>query len=149
MVVSWSLDKLGPICRSAEDDAIVYYYLKGTDGKDYGSVDHAFNYHSRQDIKKLRIAYADNYFKRLPKDAMEWAVLKTLKNMGLNVRPVSFPDSGVYTFRMADLILAVESAAAFDELTRTGRDSLLELQHRGAWPNNFRATAVHSRSGIH
>lgn len=139
MVLSWSLDKAGPICRSAEDDAIVYYYLKGTDGKDYGSVDHAFNYNPKQDVKKLRIVYSDNYFKRLPKDAIEWTVLETLKNMGVNVRPVSFPDSTVYTFRMADLILSAESAAAFDELTRSGRDSLLEQQHQGAWPNNFRA----------
>jgi Asp-tRNA(Asn)/Glu-tRNA(Gln) amidotransferase A subunit family amidase len=41
MVLCWSLDKAGPMSRSAEDNAIVYYYLKGTDGKDYGSVDHA------------------------------------------------------------------------------------------------------------
>lgn len=139
MVLSWSLDKPGPICRSAEDDAIVYYYLKGTDGKDYGSINHAFNYHQNRDIKKLRVAYAGNYFKDLPKDAPEWKVLETFKKMGLKLQPVTFPDSAVYTFRMCDLILAVEASAAFDELTRTGRDSLLEQQHRGALPNNFRA----------
>ncbi|HZH37838.1 MAG TPA: amidase, partial [Flavisolibacter sp.] len=48
MVLCWSLDKAGPISRSAEDNAIVYYYLKGTDGKDYGSVDHAFNYYQKR-----------------------------------------------------------------------------------------------------
>jgi len=139
MMFSWSLDKPGPICRSAEDDAIVYFCLKGTDGRDYGSVDHAFNYHPRQDVKKLRIAYAGNYFKALPKDAPEWAVLEVFKNMGVDVKPVIFPDSAVYTFRMGDLILAAEASAAFDGLTRSGRDSLLEQQHRGALPNNFRA----------
>jgi Asp-tRNA(Asn)/Glu-tRNA(Gln) amidotransferase A subunit family amidase len=138
MILSWSLDKPGPICRSAEDDAIVYYYLKGTDGKDYSAIDHAFNYHSEQNVKKLRIAYAENYFKQLPEGAMEWEVLETFKKMGVDVRPVTFPDS-VYTFRMADLILAAEASAAFDGLTRSGRDSLLEQQHRGALPNNFRA----------
>jgi Asp-tRNA(Asn)/Glu-tRNA(Gln) amidotransferase A subunit family amidase len=79
MVLCWSLDKAGPICRSAEDDAIVYSYIKGTDGKDAGSIDHAFNYNPKRDIKKLRFAYAENYFKRLPKEAMEWTVLETFK----------------------------------------------------------------------
>jgi Asp-tRNA(Asn)/Glu-tRNA(Gln) amidotransferase A subunit family amidase len=139
MVLCWSLDKAGPICRSAEDDAIVYYYLKGTDGKDAGSVDHAFNYNAKRDVKKLRFAYAENYFKRLPKEAMEWGVLETFKKMGVNVEPVSFPDSAVYPFNMVSIILNAESAAAFDELTRTDRDSLIERQDRDFWPNSFRA----------
>lgn len=139
MVLSWSLDKIGPISRSAEDDAIVYHYLKGTDGRDYAAVNHSFNYRTRPDIRKMRIAYAANYFKSLKNDAPEWRVLKTLKNSGVNLMAVNFPDSAVYTFRMADLILNAESAAAFDDLTRSGRDSLMELQRRGALPNNFRA----------
>ena len=139
MVLCWSLDKAGPISRSVEDDAIVYYYLKGTDGKDYGSVDHAFNYNGRRDVKKLRVAYAENYFRRLPKDAMEWSVLETLKTMGVNAQPVTFPDSTVYPFNIVSLVLNAESAAAFDELTRTDRDSLIERQDKGFWPNTFRA----------
>lgn len=139
MVLCWSLDKAGPISRSVEDDAIVYYYLKGTDGKDYGSVDHAFNYNGKQDVKKLRIAYAENYFRRLPKDAMEWGVLETFKSMGVNVQPVNFPDSAVYPFNIVSTVLNAESAAAFDELTRTDRDTLIERQDKGFWPNSFRA----------
>lgn len=139
MVLCWSLDKAGPICRSAEDDAIVYSYIKGTDGKDAGSVDHAFNYNAKRDVKKLRFAYAENYFKRLPKDAMEWGVLETFKKMGVNVQPVIFPDSAVYPFNMVSIILNAESAAAFDELTRTDRDSLIERQDKDFWPNSFRA----------
>jgi Asp-tRNA(Asn)/Glu-tRNA(Gln) amidotransferase A subunit family amidase len=106
MVLCWSLDKPGVICRTAEDAASVYYYLKGTDGKDYGSVDHAFNYHPNQNIRKLRIAYAENYFHSLPKDASEWKVLEVFAKMGVQVQPVTFPDSAVYSFRMADLILS-------------------------------------------
>ena len=139
MVLCWSLDKAGPISRSAEDDAIIYYYLKGTDGKDYGSIDHAFNYNAKQDIKKLRIAYAENYFNRLPKGAMEWSVLETFKKMGVNVTPVTFPDSAVYSANLVSLILNAESAAAFDELTRTNRDSLIERQDKDFWPNSFRS----------
>jgi len=139
MVLCWSLDKPGPICRSAEDDAIVYAYLKGTDGKDYGAIDHGFNYNTKKGIKKLRIAYAANYFKKLPPGAMEWKVLESFKEMGVSVSAVDFPDSAVYPFRMIDLILLVESAAAFDDLTRTHKDSLLVQQTKGAWPNNFRS----------
>ncbi|HYO20801.1 MAG TPA: amidase [Flavisolibacter sp.] len=139
MVLCWSLDKAGPISRSAEDNAIVYHYMKGTDGKDYGSVDHAFNYNAKRDIRKMRIGYAENYFRRLPKDAMEWSVLETFKSMGIDVKPVTFPDSAVYPFNIVSLVLNAESAAAFDELTRTNRDSLIERQDKAFWPNTFRA----------
>src|SRR5215218_2644696 len=126
MVLCWSLDKIGPICRSAEDDAIVYYYIKGTDGKDPGSVNHAFNYNPKKDIKQLRVAYAENYFRRLPKDAPEWKVLDEYKSMGVTIQPVEFPDSTVYPANLISIILNAESAAAFDELTRTNRDDLIE-----------------------
>ena len=139
MVLCWSLDKAGPISRSAEDNAMIYYYMKGTDGKDYGSVDHAFNYHPKRDVKKLRIAYAENYFSRLPKNALEWGVLETFKSMGVNPTPVIFPDTAVYNYDLVSIVLNAESAAAFDELTRTDRDTLIERQDRGFWPNTFRA----------
>ena len=139
MVLCWSLDKVGPICRSAEDDAIVYYYLHGTDGRDPGSVQHAFNYNPQGDVKKLRIAYAENYFKRLSKDAQELKVLDAYRSMGVQLQPVTFPDSGVYNFDMVGIVLQAESAAAFDELTRTDRDSLIERQDKQFWPNTFRA----------
>jgi Asp-tRNA(Asn)/Glu-tRNA(Gln) amidotransferase A subunit family amidase len=142
MVLCWSLDKAGPICRSAEDDAIVYYYIKGTDGKDAGAVDHAFNYDQKKDIKKLRIAYADNYFRRLPKDAMEWKVLDAYKAMGVDVKAVEFPDSAIYQSNLVSIILNAESAAAFDELTRTNRDDLIERQDKDFWPNSFRSARL-------
>ncbi len=140
MVLCWSLDKVGPICRSAEDDAIVYYYLKGTDGKDASAVDHAFNYNPKADVKKLRFGYAENYFKRLSKTSPEWKVIETYRAMGITVEPMQFPDSGVYTFDMVGIVLNAESAAAFDELTRTDRDSLIERQDKSFWPNSFRAS---------
>jgi Asp-tRNA(Asn)/Glu-tRNA(Gln) amidotransferase A subunit family amidase len=139
MVLSWSMDKVGPICRSAEDDAIVYYYIKGTDGKDPGSIDHAFNYEQKKDIKKLRIAYADNYFRRLSKDAPEWKVLDEFRALGANVQAIDFPDSILYQANLSGIILSAEAAAAFDELTRTNRDDLIERQDRFFWPNAFRS----------
>lgn len=139
MVLCWSLDKIGPISRSAEDNAIVYYYMKGSDGKDNSALDHAFNYKPKTDVKKLRIAYAENYFRRLPKEAMEWTVLETFKSMGVQLQPVTFPDSAVYNKDLVSIVLNAESAAAFDELTRTDRDSLIERQDKDFWPNSFRA----------
>ncbi|MEI9808803.1 MAG: amidase [Bacteroidota bacterium] len=142
MVLCWSLDKIGPICRSAEDDAIVFYYIKGTDGKDPGAVDHAFNYRPKADIKKMKIAYAENYFRRLGKDAPEWKVIDFYRSQGVNVEAVTFPDSTLYPNNFISIILNAESAAAFDELTRTNRDDLIERQDKNFWPNSFRAARL-------
>jgi Asp-tRNA(Asn)/Glu-tRNA(Gln) amidotransferase A subunit family amidase len=139
MVLCWSLDKIGPICRSADDAAIVYFSMRGTDGKDPGAVNSAFNYTGKiADWKKLRIAYAENYFKRLPADAAEWKVVETYRSLGADVKAVVFPDSTIYPFDIMGTILSSEAAAAFDELTRTNRDDLIERQDKNFWPNIFR-----------
>jgi len=138
MVLCWSLDKIGPICRSAEDAAIVFNYIKGTDGFDPGSADKPFNYDGKPDFKKLRVAYADNFFKRLPADAQEWKVLEVFRSLGADLKAVHFPDSAMYPVNLISLILNAESAAAFDELTRTNRDDLIERQDKAFWPNSFR-----------
>lgn len=138
MVLSWSLDKAGPICRSAEDCAIVFAAIKGTDGEDPSAVNYAFNYSPKKDVKTLRIAYAENYFKRLNKEAPEWKVLEEFKGMGAKVTPVTFPDSAIYPFDIMSIVIGAESAAAFDELTRNDRDSLIERQDKNFWPNSFR-----------
>jgi Asp-tRNA(Asn)/Glu-tRNA(Gln) amidotransferase A subunit family amidase len=142
MVLCWSLDKAGPICRSAEDCAVVFNYIHGTDGKDYGSVDQNFNYDGIVDFKKLRVAYAENYFKRLAADAPERKVLEVYKSLGADIKAVDFPDSSVYPINLISIILNAESAAAFDELTRTNRDDLIERQDKNFWPNSFRAARM-------
>ena len=142
MVLCWSLDKAGPICRSAEDCAVVFNYIHGTDGKDYGSVDQNFNYDGVADFKKLRVAYAENYFKRLAPDAPERKVLEVYRSLGADIKAVDFPDSSVYPVNLISIILNAESAAAFDELTRTNRDDLIERQDKGFWPNSFRAARL-------
>jgi Asp-tRNA(Asn)/Glu-tRNA(Gln) amidotransferase A subunit family amidase len=139
MVLSWSLDKVGPICRSAEDAAMVFAAINGSDDKDPGAIRHAFNYTGKiEDWKKLRIAYAENYFKNLPQDANEWKVIEMYRSLGADVQPVQFPDSTIYPFNIMGVVIGSESAAAFDELTRTNRDDLIERQDRAFWPNSFR-----------
>jgi Asp-tRNA(Asn)/Glu-tRNA(Gln) amidotransferase A subunit family amidase len=140
MVLSWSLDKAGPICRSAEDAAIVFYYIKGTDGKDPSALERPFNYTGHTDWKKLRIAYAANYFKTLPANSPQWAVIETLKQAGATISEVDFPDTSIYKFNIMDVVISAESAAAFDELTRGNRDDLIRRQDKNFWPNGFRVS---------
>lgn len=139
MVLCWSLDKAGPICRSAEDAAIVYAFIHGTDGNDPSAIRHTFDYTGKADFSKLRIAYAENYFKRLDSNAAERKVLDVYRSLGANVQAVNFPDSAMYPYNLVSIILNAESAAAFDELTRTNRDDLIERQDKDFWPNSFRA----------
>ncbi|TWI81700.1 Asp-tRNA(Asn)/Glu-tRNA(Gln) amidotransferase A subunit family amidase [Lacibacter cauensis] len=143
MTLSWSLDKVGPICRSAEDAAVVFNYIHGTDGKDASAVNMPFNYSIKKDIKKLRIGYAKNYFDRI-KDtsANEWKALKAFEKMGIQLIPVIFPDSAVYNFDMVGIIIGAESAAAFDQLTVTGLDDQLTRQNKNDWPNSFRTSRL-------
>lgn len=139
MVLCWSLDKAGPICRSAEDAAIVYAYIHGTDGNDPSAMYHTFSYTGKTDWSKLRIAYAENYFKNIKTDAPEWQVIQAYRSLGAKVQAVSFPDSAIYPVNLVSIILNAESAAAFDELTRSNRDDLVERQDKNFWPNSFRA----------
>ncbi|MFM1972237.1 MAG: hypothetical protein RL185_919 [Bacteroidota bacterium] len=141
MALSYSLDKVGPITRSANDAAIVFNYLHGTDGKDGSAVNMPFNYAPKTNIKTLKIAYAKNYFDKI-KDTnrSEFEVLKQFRKMGIELIPINFPDSGVYQFNMMDIIIGAECAAQFDELTRSGMDDALTRQTKNDWPNQFRTS---------
>ena len=139
MALSYSLDKVGPICRSAADAAIIFNYIHGTDGKDQAAVNMPFNYTPQKPIQKMRIAYAKNYFDKIKDTSRnEWKVLTAFKNMGVTLIPVNFPDSGVYTFNIMDVVIGVECAAQFDEMTRNNIDDELTRQTKYDWPNQFR-----------
>jgi len=139
MALSWSLDKIGPICRSAEDAATVFAFIHGTDGKDGSAVNEAFNYTPTKDIKQLRIGYAKNYFDKLDSSSQEWNVLKQLKKLGIKLKEMNFPDTEVYQYDMIGIVIGSEAAAAFDEFTRTNLDDQMTKQERYDWPNYFRA----------
>ena len=139
MTLCWSLDKAGPICRSAEDAAIVFNYLHGTDGNDAAAVDMPFNYTGKADLSKMKIAYAKNYFGKKDTLGNEDAVLDVFKKAGAQLIPVDFPDSGIYNFDIIGIVIGSESAAAFDGFTRTGLDDKMTRQGKGEWPNYFRA----------
>ena len=145
MTLSWSLDKVGPICRSAEDAAVVFNYIHGTDGYDMSAVNKPFNYKQNTDIKKLKVAYAKNYFDKITDTSRsEWKVLETYKKMGVELIPVNFPDSGVYNFNIMDIVISAECAAAFDEFTRNNIDDEMTQQGKFDWPNSFRVSRLMS-----
>ncbi|MEM8524363.1 MAG: amidase [Bacteroidota bacterium] len=141
MALSWSMDKIGPICRTAEDCALVFHAIIGTDGKDQSLVDLPFNYNPNTPLSDLRIGYLKDLFEadyfNKKNDNLS---LEVLKELGANLKPVSLPsDIPVAALRP---ILSVEAAAAFDELTRSNLDSALVRQVRYAWPNTFRAARM-------
>jgi Asp-tRNA(Asn)/Glu-tRNA(Gln) amidotransferase A subunit family amidase len=140
MTLAWSLDKIGPICRSAEDAAIVFNYLHGTDGRDASAVNMPFNYKNKVDISKMKIAYARNYFNRSDTLGNENAVLEVFRKAGAKLIPIDFPDSGVYNLNIMSIVIGAESSAAFDEFTRSGLDDEMIRQGKNEWPNSFRAS---------
>ncbi len=150
MALSWSMDKLGPLCRSAEDCALVLDAITGPDGQDNSVHDIPFNWDATLDIRKLRIGYVKADFEReMPKDipaerkAMFEAsrkfdsdALEVLRTkLGIELIPVELSKLPANAMRP---ILEAEAAAAFDELTRSGRDKLLTAQGPNDWPNSFR-----------
>ena len=140
MALSWSMDKIGPMCRSVEDCAIVFDAVYGPDGKDLSVIDAPFNWDAGLDIKTLRIGYLEAAFEEEREDQEEWkaidkVTLEKLRAMGLNLVPIELPDLPISAL---NFILDAEAAAAFDELTQSNRDDLLVRQIKNAWPNAFR-----------
>ncbi len=138
MALSYSLDKVGPICRSAEDAAVVFNYLHGADGKDQAAVDMPFNYTGKADLSKMKIAYAKQYFANGDTLGNELKVLDVYRKLGATLIPVDFPDSTIYNFDIVGIIIGAECAAQFDEFTRSGMEDQLTRQRKGDWPNQFR-----------
>lgn len=139
MVLAWSSDKIGPLCRSAEDAAIVFNYIHGADHYDKSSINFAFNYTGNVDISKLKIAYIKNYIDSLPESSSEKQTLVILKKMGAQIIGINFPDN-LHADEILSLIISVESSAAFDPLTRSNKDDEMVQQNKDRWPNSFRTS---------
>lgn len=138
MTLSWSLDKLGPMARSALDCAIVYNAIRGADRTDPSTVDARFNFNDSADITNLRVGFLADVFERdYPNREADEKTLGTLRDMGVKMTAVSWPDSIPTASIM--VTLSVEAAAAFDDLTRNDGVDAMVRQERNAWPNEFRA----------
>jgi len=137
MALSWSMDKAGPICRSALDCGLVFQAIRGVDPADPGTLDVPFNYAPITHLNTRKIAYLDFLFdEKQGNRKNDSLTLEIFKDMGVEFQTVSLPDD--IPVDALSLILNVEAAAAFDELTRSNQDDLLVRQGIYAWPNNFR-----------
>ncbi|MCA4899302.1 MAG: amidase [Bacteroidota bacterium] len=137
MALSWSMDKIGPICRSALDCALVYDVIRGEDAFDRATRNAAFNYDAKTPLKKLKVAYFKNLFdSKYATRENDQKALEVLKSLGVELIPLDW-DTKIPVAAVR-LMLTAEAAASFDELTRSNRDSLLTDQRKWAWPNTFR-----------
>jgi Asp-tRNA(Asn)/Glu-tRNA(Gln) amidotransferase A subunit family amidase len=137
MALSWSMDKIGPICRTVEDCAIVLDAIAGPDGFDIAVVDAPFTYSAKTKLADLRIGYVKTLFEEDHANKQhDLATLETLRALGATLVPIELP--AIPSAPLA-CILTAEAAAAFDDLTRENRDDLMVRQIKNAWPNTLRA----------
>ncbi len=137
MALSWSMDKIGPMARSARDCALVFAALHGPDGYDPTVVEAPFGWPSKRNLSDLTIGYVATAFEEeRDTSAADDAFVETLRTLGAKLVSVALPELPVKHFFS---ILMSEAAAAFDELTRSGRDEELTRQGDDAWPNLIRA----------
>ena len=154
MALAWTLDKIGPMCRSAEDCALVFDVIRGPDGRDNTVMDVPFNWDAEADLAGLRVGYLRSSF---DEDAVEEdpqnpqraagerqtmannrAALDTLRGLGVTLAPFDLPDvpGGAIGF-----IVGTEAAAGFDVATVNGElDSMREPPEESRWPDSFRAS---------
>jgi len=138
MALSYSMDKIGPLCRSVLDCAMVFNAIRGEDDLDRTTRTASFNYDSKISIKKLRVGYFKNWFEgKYPTKENDQKSLEVLKNLGIELIALEW-DSKI-PISAVRLMLTAEAAASFDELTRSNRDSMMTDQSKWAWPNTFRA----------
>jgi Asp-tRNA(Asn)/Glu-tRNA(Gln) amidotransferase A subunit family amidase len=120
MTLAWTQDTVGPICRSAEDCALLLDAIHGPDGKDNSIVDVPFNWDATADVSKLKVGYvratgegaSDEETRRNNDNA-----LQVIRSLGVNLVPFSLPDVPIEAI---DFIRYAETAAAFDDETRAG-----------------------------
>jgi Asp-tRNA(Asn)/Glu-tRNA(Gln) amidotransferase A subunit family amidase len=140
MTLSWTMDKAGPICRTAQDCALVFEVIRGTGEKekDRTVVNYPFAFHPPRDLKGFKVGYFKKLFDidttrtKSPNEAM----LEAMKAMGAELHAIDLPDS--VSFDSFDIILRAEAGAFFDVLVREHRDRLMSEQDGGSRANSLR-----------
>jgi Asp-tRNA(Asn)/Glu-tRNA(Gln) amidotransferase A subunit family amidase len=137
------MDKIGPICRSVEDCALVFDAINGPDDLDETVIDTPFSWEADRNPGSLRVGYLRSEFEATPSESQkEWhdinlATLDALSEVGVDLVPLELPDLPISEL---GFILRVEAAAAFDEMTRTDLDDTLVRQDPSAWPTRLRTS---------
>jgi len=138
MTLSWSQDKLGPLCRTVEDCAVVLDAIAGPDGRDRTVRDVPFNWDGTAGLEGLRLGFYEAAFEEDEEDRThDRRALETVRSLGVELVPVDLPDA--YPIDAMRFQAKAEEAAAFEPLTRSDRDDLLTHQEESDWANEFRA----------
>jgi Asp-tRNA(Asn)/Glu-tRNA(Gln) amidotransferase A subunit family amidase len=140
MGLSWTMDKIGPICRGVEDCAAALNGIYGPDGRDLTVGDVGFNWEPAIPLGSMRIGYLKEEFDQqtdAERKAIYQQALDTLKSAGAALQPIELPKFSVTALR---IILVAEAATAFDDITRDGRVNQLSGQEPNDWPNTFRSS---------
>ena len=137
MTLCWSMDKLGPMARSVEDTLLVLQAITGPDAGDIGSVPSRLDFDATAGVRGLKLGYFPAWMESAPATEVDRAALDKLRALGLVATEVSLPD---WPYDSMNLLLFAEAAAAFEELTLSGRDDELQVQVPDAWPNLFRVS---------
>jgi Asp-tRNA(Asn)/Glu-tRNA(Gln) amidotransferase A subunit family amidase len=143
MALSWSMDKIGPMCRSVEDCALVLAAIHGPDNRDSSVRDVPFDWDAERPLSDIRIGYFRSAFERTndegQRNEFDAAALAAMQRIVPNMVEVELPLTDYPLQAISGSVLGVEAAAAFDELTRSNRDDMLvPLPERSSWPNTFR-----------
>jgi Asp-tRNA(Asn)/Glu-tRNA(Gln) amidotransferase A subunit family amidase len=120
MALAWTQDTVGPMCRSAEDCAIVFNAIYGPDGKDNSVLDVPFGWDATADVTKLRVGY----LRSASSEPNNEEALRVIRSLGVQAVPFDLPDVAIEAI---DFIRYAETAAAFDDLTRSGK--LRDIEH--------------------
>ena len=136
MPLVWSMDKIGPICRTVEDAALVLAALNGADGADPAARSVPFPFDARASIVGKRVGHDPAWFQGEGANDLDRDALESLGEVGVEVVEVRLPE---LPYQGLTAILLAEAAAAFEDLTARGDDDKLVWQDKDAWPNTFRA----------
>ncbi|MGH9872081.1 MAG: amidase [Pyrinomonadaceae bacterium] len=140
MGLSWTMDKIGPICRGVEDCAAALNGIYGPDGRDLTVGNMPFNWEPARPLANMRIGYLKTEFDQQQdpeRKTIYQQALDALKSAGANLQPIEMPKFSVAALR---IILVAEAATAFDDITRDGRVNELSGQSENDWPNTFRSS---------
>jgi Asp-tRNA(Asn)/Glu-tRNA(Gln) amidotransferase A subunit family amidase len=153
MALSWTMDKIGPMCRTVEDCVLVLNAIYGSDGKDDTCTDAPFEWNGERPIGSMRIGYIQREFEGAPnvnnptdaqkqgataRQAMYRDALDVFRKLGAKLEPIAMPE---FPTGSIGFMLSAEAAAAFDDLTRD-KEKLATLTGQAAfdWPNTFRSS---------
>lgn len=146
MTLRWTGDRLGPICRTVEDCAIVFKAIARRDDHDPSVMDIPFNWDIDLDPRQFRVAYFPDAFADDPGKQDDWRAndsraLDEVRSLGIELHPMSVPMRDFSTNGLG--ALGVESSTAFDAFYRDGGEERLTRPGRGnGWRTNQFVTAI-------